>query len=155
MLAEAIISLTVAFSSPAEHECLAKNIYFEARNQSVAGKVAVSHVVFNRVNSKRFPDTICGVVYQGVKNNDGSMKRHMCQFSWYCDGLSDAPKDQDAWEAAQVLASEALVLHQQGYDGTDGSMWYHAKNVKPNWRSDFNFVGQIDDHLFYREKKRK
>lgn len=153
MIAEALLGLMVTFSSPAEHECLAKNIYFEARNQSVAGKIAVAQVVINRANSPRFPNTICKVVYQGIKQKNGSMKRHLCQFSWYCDGLSDKPINRAAWEESQLLASDAMALYKQGYDGTSGAMWYHAKNVKPYWISDFDYVAHIDDHLFYRTKK--
>ena len=159
MLKEALLGITVAFSSPAEHTCLAKNIYFEARNQSIAGMIAVSHVVLNRVKHERFPDTICEVVKQGptswwwkqVHGKEVPVKNR-CQFSWYCDGLSDAPKERAAWERAWQVAQDALTLHWLGSDTSDGSMWYHAKNVKPYWRSDFDYVGQIDDHLFYRAK---
>ena len=81
------------------------------------------------------------------------MKRHLCQFSWYCDGLSDKPINRAAWEESQLQASDAMALYKQGYDGTSGAMWYHAKNVKPYWISDFDYVAHIDDHLFYRTKK--
>ena len=50
-----------------DHEsvlCLAKNAYFEARNQSVLSQIAVSQVVMNRVKSEDFPNTVCGVVYE-------------------------------------------------------------------------------------------
>jgi len=69
--------------------CLAKNIYFEARNEPFAGQFAVALVTLNRVNDTAFPDTICKVVYQGIHTTDGFPKRDRCQFSWYCDGASD------------------------------------------------------------------
>jgi len=66
MIKETLLTLQFLFASPAEWSCLAKNIYFEARNQSTAGQIAVSHVVLNRVKSNRYPNTICGVVEQGL-----------------------------------------------------------------------------------------
>jgi len=159
MIKEALLAITVTFGSPAEHECLAKNIYFEARNQSIAGMIAVSHVVLNRVKHERFPNTICEVVKQGVmsrwwkETHDKDVPvRNRCQFSWYCDGLSDEPKERETWAHVMKVAQDAYTLHYLGSDTSDGSMWYHAKNVKPDWRSDFDYVGQIDDHLFYRAK---
>ena len=62
MIKEALLTLQFLFADPAQHACLAKNIYFEARNQSTAGQIAVSHVVMNRVKSSRYPNTICEVV---------------------------------------------------------------------------------------------
>ena len=72
-----------------ERECLADNIYFEARNQGFAGWVAVAQVTLNRVRDDRFPNTICEVVKQGLTYESGFPIRDKCQFSWYCDGKSD------------------------------------------------------------------
>ena len=78
--------------------CLALNIYFEARNQPVMGQIGVSMVVLNRVNSTDYPDNVCDVIYQGKHSKITGMPfRHKCQFSWYCDGLTDTPKDVDAY----------------------------------------------------------
>ena len=92
-----------------EVECLAKNMYYEARNQGTAGKLAVTNVVLNRLKDKRFPNTICGVVKQGPTRESWKTKkdknlpdeerifypiRHKCQFSLYCDGDSDEPKNE-------------------------------------------------------------
>ena len=76
-------------------ECLAKNIYFEARNQSEYGKFAVANVTMNRVKDPRFPNTICDVVFQGprVKKRVGG-----CQFSWYCDGKPDKIYNKRLWK---------------------------------------------------------
>mgnify|MGYP003314693505 CR=1 FL=1 len=63
-----------------EMYCLAKNIYFESRDQPYIGRLAVAQVTMNRVKSEEFPDTICDVVTQGGE------RKHRCQFSWYCDG---------------------------------------------------------------------
>ena len=84
-----------------EAVCLAKNMYYEARNQGLAGQLAVSLVVMNRVKDKRYPNTICEVVYQGpiskwwLKEKSKIVPiRNRCQFSWYCDGKSDDPKNK-------------------------------------------------------------
>ena len=158
MLNSAIISMVVALT-PADTLCLQKNAYFEARNQSDAGMVAVTHVVLNRVASDRFPDTVCGVVEQSVMNSWWKREhdrdvpvKNKCQFSWFCDGLSDEPKEKAAWKHAQRVSLEAYALWNVGFDNSDGSLWYHAQNVRPDWRSDFRYVTQIDDHLFYAPK---
>jgi len=153
---------TPAYMAPAhafdqeQLECLAKNIYFEARGESVQGQVAVSHVVLNRVKSKRFPNTICGVVKQGVASswylehhNKVVPARHMCQFSWYCDGKPDHPINVDAWVRSVKIASDVMRgIHS---DITGGAMWYHADYVSPNWCDDFQHVRSIDTHRFYKE----
>lgn len=142
--------VTLSLLMPVQHDCLAKNIYFEARNQSDTGMIAVSHVVLNRVDSNKFPNDICSVVTQ-AKKRGGKLIRHKCQFSWYCDGLSDYPRDKVAWEHAKRLADDAYRLHDVGFDVTNGSTYYHAKNVNPSWASAFERVVDIDDHKFYRE----
>ena len=109
MIKEVLVSFmvaTTAVESPevdkfrlTEATCLAKNMYFEARNQGLAGQLAVSLVVMNRVKDERFPNTICGVIEQGpiskwwLKEKGKIVPiRNRCQFSWFCDGKSDDPK---------------------------------------------------------------
>ena len=101
-------SITVAFAevekraSAEELRCLALNIYYEARGSNLADKAGVADVVLNRVKDTRYPNTICEVVHQGKQKpswkdpNVMVMVRHMCQFSWYCDGKADTPQDEDA-----------------------------------------------------------
>lgn len=151
------LSKTEGYDSPAafflsdeEFDCLALNVYFEARNQSHAGRVGVSMVVLNRVTDMRYPDTICGVVKQGKRNANGSIKRNQCQFSWYCDGLSDHIRNADAWYDAKTIAMEALRLWSADIDITDGSTHYHSKSVQPRWASSLTYVTTLDDHHFYR-----
>ena len=141
----------VALALTAQLECLALNAYFEARNQSYSGQMAVSHVVLNRVDDPRFPNNICDVVKQAQTDSNGNPLRHRCQFSWYCDGLSDTPKNRAAWDHAMLVAQEAVYLHQNGFDLTLGADHYHAKNVSPHWAPHMDYLMQIDDHLFYRD----
>ena len=129
--------------------CLAQNIYYEARGSNRADRIAVADVVLNRVNDKRYPDSICGVVRQGKKHADGQMKRNACQFSWYCDGKSDWPRDTDAWVDAQMIAYN-MLQYGQGRGLTEGATHYHADYVNPRWARTLQLTGRIGVHIFYR-----
>lgn len=139
--------------------CLALNAYWEARNQPLAGQIAVSQVVMNRVESEYFPDTVCEVITQGPtrpswKNPLNEVPvRHRCQFSWYCDGKADDPTDADAW--AQALFVAQGVWYGQVDDKVDGSLWYHADYVTPEWASEKGKRAYIGDHIFYGWKGRE
>ena len=117
--------------------CMALNIYFEARNQDWDGQLAVAHVVQNRVLDSRFPNTHCSVI------KDGGERRHQCQFSWYCDGKSDAPRDVRAWRNAMQVARSFWKYE----DPTNGALFYHADYVQPRWAgTNYNVIGR---HKFY------
>lgn len=123
-------------------DCLALNIYFEARSEPLPGKFAVGHVVLNRVADRRFPDEICEVIKQG-----GEGRRYKCQFSWWCDGRSDRPRNPRAWEESQVIAR--LVYWGYSADPTGGALWYHADYVQPWWRKKLTRGPTIGRHQFY------
>jgi spore germination cell wall hydrolase CwlJ-like protein len=125
-----------------EVNCLAQNIYFEARSEPVDGMLAVGHVVLNRVASKKFPDSVCKVVRQG-----GERRLNRCQFSWWCDGRSDEPRNKVSWNASRLIAW--FVYNGQTVDPTGGALWYHAEYVKPYWRTAFVTGPQIGRHIFY------
>jgi len=125
--------------------CMAQNIYYEARGSNRADRIAVADVVLNRVQDTRYPSTVCGVVQQGLKNADGSMRRNACQFSWYCDGKSDWPQDEDAWVDAQMIAYNIMFLND-GRGLTEGATHYHANYVRPRWASSLQLVGRIGVH---------
>lgn len=125
-----------------EIECLALNIYFEARSEPMDGKIAVGHVVLNRVESKRYPDKICKVVKQG-----GPRPRNRCQFSWWCDGRSDRPRDLQAWKESQILAR--VVFWGYSEDPTGGALWYHADYTSPSWGRRLARGPMIGRHQFY------
>lgn len=132
-----------------EEYCLAQNIYYEARGSNRADRIAVADVVLNRVEDTRYPNTICEVVKQGLQDSAGNMIRHQCQFSWYCDGKSDVPQDQDLWIDAQQIAYN-MVVHRDGRGLTEGATHYHANYVNPSWARDLQLVGRIGVHIFYR-----
>jgi spore germination cell wall hydrolase CwlJ-like protein len=129
--------------------CLAQNIYYEARGSSRADQLAVADVVMNRVQDARYPNSVCEVVQQGRQHADGRMKRNQCQFSWYCDGKSDWPTDNDAWIIAQQIAYN-MITYGDHRGLTEGSTHYHANYVKPNWARTLTLTGTIGVHKFYR-----
>ena len=135
-------------------ECLAKNIYFEARNEPFVGQFAVALVTLNRVHDTDFPNTVCEVVYEGIHTASGFPKRDRCQFSWYCDGASDEVRNQRAWEMVQKTANLAMLQYSsikaEGLDYTEGARFYHTFEVNPRWSKVYPVVGRIGDHIFYR-----
>ncbi len=118
-------------------ECLAYNAYFEAGNQSTKGKIAVTNVVMNRVEDKRFPKTPCGVINQRTGRS--------CQFSWVCQGKRHIRSMQQFTSARNV--AEQVYLGNIG-DVTRGAKFYHANYVNPRWN--FQRVITIGDHIFYK-----
>lgn len=135
-----------------ENVCMAKNIYFEAGNQPIAGKIAVAHVVMNRVADRDYPDTVCGVVYQAKwktnwKGNPMPV-RNMCQFSWFCDGKSDVPEDSHTWMVSLQVA-QSLAFGEWG-DITEGATHYHNDQVYPYWADSLNETVVINNHIFYK-----
>ena len=129
--------------------CLAENIYFEARGESTAGKMAVALVTLNRVMDERFPDTICGVVKQTKYYPSGRIDLHSCQFSWYCDGKPDTIKDQNCYKDILLIAEVMYTYETE--DFTEGSLWYHSPKVKPKWSMVYTKTVKIDNHIFYKD----
>ena len=144
-----------AYGSPENPErvCLAQNIYFEAGNQPVAGKIAVAQVVLNRVQDGQFPDSVCDVVYQ-TKEWRTSWKGNkipalgQCQFSWFCDGKSDEPLDTKTWFASYQIASDVIMGKYP--DITGGATHYHADTIHPYWADSLNETVHINNHIFYK-----
>ena len=132
-----------------EVECLAENIYFEARSESTAGRMAVALVTLNRVKDKRFPNTICGVVKQTKYYPSGRIDLHSCQFSWYCDGKPDTIVDQNCYKDILLIA-EVMYMYETE-DFTEGALWYHSPKVKPKWSMVYTETVKIDNHIFYKD----
>lgn len=146
-----------------EIQCLATNIYHEARGESLEGKIAVAHVTVNRVWDHRYPDTVCDVVYQAryYVNWKGNRvpRRHQCQFSWYCDGKSDDIVLADrygnaivpnvrAWRQSMQVAQG--VLEGIYPDNTGGATHYFNPDLAdPHWQKVYNHVAVVDNHAFY------
>lgn len=123
--------------------CLAEALYFEARGESVRGMFAVGEVIMNRVDSGRFPNTICGVIHQGTG------QRYQCQFTYTCDGNPERINEPAAW--ARVGKVARLLMDGAPRGLTDGALYYHTRNVSPRWARVFPRTATIGAHHFYRQ----
>lgn len=121
--------------------CMALNIFFEARSEPIQGQIAVAEVTLNRVASDDYPNTICEVVLQ--ENSQG------CQFSWWCDGKSDSPKEHNSFQTSKSLAK--LMIEDGQYISVIGknATHYHTDDIKPYWSDDMVKVEQVGKHIFY------
>ena len=127
----------------AEWRCLAEAIYFEARSEAEAGQRAVAEVILNRVDAKRWPNSVCNVIAQGAH------RRHKCQFSYNCDGQPEHITEPRAYAMAVKLARE--VLSNEDRPLTSGATHYHTVAVSPRWSRQLTRVAKIGTHLFYRD----
>lgn len=123
--------------------CLAQNIYFESRSESIDGQIAVGFVTMNRVYHSQFANNVCGVVKEVSKTN--------CQFSWYCDGKSKVIHNKPVYN--QILKTATFLYNNYRHldDITHGSLFYHATYVNPNWKFAKKKL-QIGNHIFYQMK---
>ncbi len=126
-----------------ERRCLAEAIYFEARGEPGNGQRAVAQVVLNRVSDRRYPSTVCDVVFQNRE------RPNRCQFSFACDGRPEGIDDVRAWKRAILIAGEALSGRY--FDESVGAAThYHAASVEPVWSRELLQIAQIGAHVFYR-----
>ena len=123
--------------------CLARSIYWEAKGKSSADMEAVASVVMNRLGHEGFPDTVCAVVKQGSETKN-------CQFSWWCDGRSDQVQEETQYTNAKEIARKAL--NKQLNDRTHGAMYFHDRNVNPDWASKYIKTTETSMFLFYKPK---
>jgi spore germination cell wall hydrolase CwlJ-like protein len=124
-------------------DCLTQAIYYEAGNQSEDGQRAVAQVVLNRVRHPAWPNTVCGVVYQGAMRQGGG-----CQFTFTCDGSLARIPVAALWVRARQLAAEALA--GRTYAPVGLSTFYHANYVFPAWAPRLVKTATIGAHIFYR-----
>ena len=139
--------------------CLALAIYYEARSEDTLGQIAIAQVIMNRVHSKKYPDTICRVVYQNAH------RANRCQFSFTCDGRAERPQHQRAWSSAMRLARSlncgtACRLHPRNAhpfmrlsEQLRRATHYHADYVAPIWSRKLIRSGRIGRHIFYISKR--
>ena len=127
--------------------CLARNIYWEAANEPFEGKVAVAQVTMNRMESGKFPDTICGVVHQKTT----FYNKVVCQFSWLCENNHlvkpiHKPLFRESEEVAKMVMLEGFRLKS-----IQGALYYHADYVNPQWNKEK--ITKIGRHIFYKDKQ--
>ena len=124
--------------------CLARNIYYESRGESLTGQRAVAEVTMNRVDSKRFPDTVCSVVHE--QRWDKIRKRNVGAFSWTELGPLPKPKGKP-WNRAMSVAVAAY--DDEGAVQVPGALFYHADRITPRWSRTKKLVAVIGSHRFY------
>jgi spore germination cell wall hydrolase CwlJ-like protein len=126
-------------------DCLARNVYYEARGESSAGQYAVAEVTMNRKASPRYPNTVCEVVRQ--KNWDPLRGRYVGAFSWTEFDALDAPGGEP-WERARKVAED--VYYQRRPAALPGVLHFHAAYIRPDWSKERQRVARIGRHVFYR-----
>ena len=125
-------------------DCLAKNIYHEAKGEPFEGKVAVAQVTLNRAASGQFPSDICKVVYQ----KNVVYEKVLCQFSWYCEQAAVAkPKNAAAYKECQIVARQVL-LEEFRLPSLNKALYFHATHINPGWKKEK--VATIGGHVFYK-----
>ncbi len=135
-----------------ERRCLATAIYHEARGEPESGQWAVADVIFNRVDSDRYPSSICGVVYQNADQG-----KYHCQFTFACDGKPDEGGIgnrivRESWIRAYMIAEAALMQRQTGTHTATlpkTALFYHTQSVQPAWADKLRRVASIGSHVFY------
>lgn len=125
-----------------EWACLAEALYFEARGENLTGQIAVAEVILNRVDSRKYPGTVCGVISQGAS------RRNACQFSFKCDGRPEEFHEHKAYERVGKVAK--VMLDGRLRMLTDGATHYHSTSVTPGWSRKLTRTAQIGVHVFYR-----
>ena len=139
------LGLFDAKSRAKSEKCLTEAVYFEARGEAVRGQIAVAQVVLNRAFSGKYPDTVCGVVYQ-------NKHRHLaCQFTFACDNNPDVVREPDMWDRAQKI-SKAMLDGQLWLPEVDKSTHYHAYWVRPSWVNEMKKMYKFGVHTFYRPR---
>lgn len=137
-------------------QCLAQAIYFEigSDHYTLDQKRNVAWVILNRGESKHYPNTLCGVVKQANRDENGKIKKWQCAFSFYCDGKPDVVPNNEleliAWQEAKDVAE--LVVNQQitgVQDPTGGADHYHTPAVNPNWVDEDKITADDGAHIFY------
>lgn len=136
-------------------DCLAKNIYWEASNEPLRGKKAVAQVTINRTEDERFPDDVCGVVYERDKVKIKGRVKTVCQFSWTCMKVKNkTPRHPEEWEDALQVARK-YVLDGYHIPELEEALFYHADYVRPRWARQMIRIEKIGAHIFYREKQKQ
>lgn len=134
--------LAGALDESRDLECLTQAVYYEARGEGRAGMQAVAQVILNRVRHSAYPNSVCGVVFQGAGRRTG------CQFSFTCDGSMRRRVERGAWTRAREVASRAL--NGEVYAPVGNATHFHTTGVAPAWRNQLVRVTQVGSHVFYR-----
>lgn len=138
----------LSYDAQQEVECLAHNIYFEAKSEPLEGQIAVAFVTLNRVKSGKYVNSICGVVKQKIGN--------VCQFSWWCETRQNnisrrkllTTENDAVYNEVMNVALNFYLNNETMYDPTKGALFYHADYVRPGWKNMYR-TAYIGRHIFY------
>lgn len=115
-------------------ECLAQNVYHEARGEEKQGKIAVAAVTMNRVHHRAWGRDVCSVVWEDSA------------FSWTLDrSLWDIKETKSYAQAVDVARA---VYYGVEADPTGGATHYHTINVNPYWSASGVEKMRIGAHIF-------
>ena len=128
-----------------QEDCLVKNIYYEAGHEPYEGKLAVAQVTLNRVESGKFPSSVCGVVKQKNVVED----RVICQFSWVCENYASIPINRQMWEESREIAKKVLYENVR-FVQLEDALYFHNDQVRPNWNK--RRIEKIGRHIFYGDR---
>lgn len=131
ILCTTILCLSGNAWSSKEHYCMTEAIYYEARAESYVGKIAVGHVILNRIR-KGYGSDPCDVV---------SKKR---QFSWF--GKRIRIKEYKLWNDCKRISAD--ILDNKTKDPTKGSIFFHERKLRPGWK--YKRTVEIGSHIFYK-----
>jgi spore germination cell wall hydrolase CwlJ-like protein len=123
-------------------ECMTNAIYYEAANEPDDGQRAVAQVILNRLRHPAWPNTVCGVIYQGTERTD-----MRCQFTFSCDGSMARIPARDKWDRARRVAIRALA--GEVFAPVGMATFYHTLAVHPSWRTSLDPVAVVGAHIFY------
>ena len=123
-------------------DCLTAAIYYEAASESATGQRAVAQVILNRMRHPAYPNSVCGVVFQGSQRTTG------CQFTFTCDGSLRRRPSASGWLRARSVATAALSGYVEPAVGY--ATHYHTTYVVPYWSSSLTKLRTVGSHIFYR-----
>ena len=142
-----VLSAELASVDAKQLACVAKNIFYEAKGESIIGQAAIAHVVLNRV-AHGFAGTPCKVVYQKTITE----QKVTCQFSWVCAEKAEPNKNDHKYKVAQQVAYDVMVHDRYNDVIPKSTLFFHNLTVDPSWP--YKKVAQIGNHVFYSKAKK-
>lgn len=130
--------------------CLARNVFYEANGEPMAGQMAVAQVTVNRARSGLFPKDLCAVVAQSTIVGSNTK---VCQFSWYCDSDLNKARVIKPSESSYIAAKRVFLEGQKVAKIDQDVMWFHEDSVKVNPRWPHKVATKIGNHVFYKRQK--
>lgn len=147
-------------------ECVACNIYWEARGEPIEGYWVPALATLNRVEGKLYPskklgpkvkkeklvNEFCQVVYE--ERWDKKRGKWVAMFSWIRDGQHDRVTNKKGWVDSLELATKIVKFHtdeseEKIVDITFGCQWYHNDTVEPYWKDSYHPTVKIGAHQCY------